>query len=639
MYKQCNYYLIISSSSPADQALPPSYFRNSPQPLSIQSHTGSGYDQISTMPSPAPTPGENAALQLVGMRALLLTKGTSAAIALGDAESMVCAASIGHSAPPLGCRLDVSGGFSGECVRNGNALRCDDAESDPRVDAESCSLLGIRSILAAPILSGTDVVGLLEVFSPEPRAFDDSCLALIARLAQSALPAPPACAPPNLLVELEPAHRVFFQNLSETLFPPRLAPLKRTSLPARFWGDVFVPSQVPWRRFFQSLAAQAVMTAALVGAVELGAFQASSVRPTPLNRADVVYYSPSEYARAVHAGAVPSIRQAALVVPHETREREAVPPEVRVKAEIRSLDLLLSGHSVLPAPPTVASSELRLGPGLALIAVVAPPPQLTYAAGRRTVGGLGGAAVVGPPPEAVGIVGRRTLAAPAVGVVEPPPSVSQVSGRAGGMQVGHIEAVGPAPQISAQDAPMRPSVVRASLNAPLTAMPPHSSAGVPPPTMRIASSNLADPMTHDPHPTNAPAETREQPALTKEVSVNFVGLALTLPSSSYFASHEVFIAEERTHSQSRLIKLIYEFLPYQERLSDYGPNYPDVDKLRVTRDPSCDEPVVQVVTGMRTASRAVSDRLQQSLQGVQASKLECYRTTADDYRRAHTHRR
>ena len=636
MYKQCTYYRIARHYQG-------SYFRNSPQPLSIQSDTGSGYDQSSTMPSSAPTTGENAALQLVGMRALLLTKGTSAAIALGDHESMVCEASIGRSAPPVGCRLDVSSGFSGECVRTAEALRCDDAENDPRVDAESCSLLGIRSILAAPILSGNKVVGLLEVLSPELRAFDDGCLSLIARLAQSALPAPSACTPPNFLVEMEPAHRVFFRNLSETLFPPRLAPLKRTSLPARFWGDVFVPSQLPWRRFFQSLAAQALMTAALVAAVELGAFQASSVRPQTVDRADVVYYSPSEYARALHAGtgSAPSMRQAALVVPRGSRERETVPPEVRVKAEIRSIDLLLSGHSVFPAPPTVASSELRLGPGLALIAVVAPPPQLTYAAGRRSVGGLGGSAVVGPPPEALGVTGRRTLAAPAVGVVEPPPAVSQVSGRSGGMQIGHVEAVGPAPQISSQEAPMRASVVRASLNAPLTAIaPPHGSAGVPPATMRVASSNT-DPMARDPRATNAPAaETREQPAQTKEVSVNFVGLALSLPSSSYFASHEVFIAEERTRSQSRLIKLVYEFLPYQERLSDYGPDYPDVDKLRVTRDPSCDESLPQVMTAMTKSSHAVTDRLQQHLSGVnvQAGKLECYRTTADDYRRARSRR-
>ncbi len=167
------------------------------------------------MHSPA-TIGENAALQLIGMRALLLTKGTSAAIALGDEESMVCEASIGRSAPPLGCQLDVSSGLSGECVRTAMPLRCDDAENDPRVDAESCGLLGIRSILAAPILSGTGVAGLLEVFSPEPNAFDDNCLGLIARLAQSAVPAPPTYTPPNLLVDTRAgASRVLPQSFGD----------------------------------------------------------------------------------------------------------------------------------------------------------------------------------------------------------------------------------------------------------------------------------------------------------------------------------------------------------------------------------------------------------------------------------------
>jgi hypothetical protein len=48
--------------------------------------------------------------------------------------------------------------------------------------------------------------------------------------------------------------------------------------------------------------------------------------------------------------------------------------------------------------------------------------------------------------------------------------------------------------------------------------------------------------------------------------------------SSYFSNYEVFIAEQRvTRHQSRLIKLVYEFLSYQARLSDYGPNYPGIE--------------------------------------------------------------
>ena len=56
--------------------------------------------------------------------------------------------------------------FPGSAFAGGRALRCDDSEDDPRVDAVICRRLGIRSIVAAPIRYEREVVGLVEVFSP-----------------------------------------------------------------------------------------------------------------------------------------------------------------------------------------------------------------------------------------------------------------------------------------------------------------------------------------------------------------------------------------------------------------------------------------------------------------------------------------
>ena len=78
---------------------------------------------------------------------------------------MVCVASAGPDAPSHGARLQVDSGFSGECVRKGKLLRCDDTETDSRVDREICRVLGIRSIIAIPIRRVDTVIGLLEVFS------------------------------------------------------------------------------------------------------------------------------------------------------------------------------------------------------------------------------------------------------------------------------------------------------------------------------------------------------------------------------------------------------------------------------------------------------------------------------------------
>lgn len=130
-------------------------------------------------------------LQLTAERALALTRATGAAIALseGSDSEMVCMASAGSDAPPFGTRLHVGSGFSGECVRTGRSLRCDDSETDDRVDREGCKALGIRSMVAVPIRPGNKVTGLLEVFSPQPYAFNANDISALQQLTGSILPA------------------------------------------------------------------------------------------------------------------------------------------------------------------------------------------------------------------------------------------------------------------------------------------------------------------------------------------------------------------------------------------------------------------------------------------------------------------
>jgi putative methionine-R-sulfoxide reductase with GAF domain len=123
------------------------------------------------------------ALRLLALRALTFTRATGAAIALTEGSSMVCRASAGEDAPGVGARLTVGSGFSGECVRTGQLLRCEDTETDPLVDRESCRRLGIRSMVAVPVRWGEPVIGLLEVFSPQPYAFSTNDPIVLKRLA------------------------------------------------------------------------------------------------------------------------------------------------------------------------------------------------------------------------------------------------------------------------------------------------------------------------------------------------------------------------------------------------------------------------------------------------------------------------
>ena len=127
-----------------------------------------------------------AVLSLVASRSQSLLRASGAAIALAakDPGTMICRASAGPSAPPVGATLQVGSGFSGECVRTGKILRCDDTETDERVDPQSCRALGIRSMLAAPLRLGERVVGLLEVFSAQPNAFGENDSGVLQRFAE-----------------------------------------------------------------------------------------------------------------------------------------------------------------------------------------------------------------------------------------------------------------------------------------------------------------------------------------------------------------------------------------------------------------------------------------------------------------------
>jgi hypothetical protein len=126
-----------------------------------------------------------AALALIASRACSITRGTGSAVALAGEHGMTCRAVAGSNVPQIGALVNVSSGFTGVCIRELRSLRCDDTACDPRVDAEACRELGIGSILAAPILYERDLVGLVEVFSTAPHAFDAGDLAVVERLAQT----------------------------------------------------------------------------------------------------------------------------------------------------------------------------------------------------------------------------------------------------------------------------------------------------------------------------------------------------------------------------------------------------------------------------------------------------------------------
>ena len=116
-------------------------------------------------------------ISIIAERAQALTRATGAAIALRQGNEIVCRARTGRTAPDIGCRLQTDRGLSAECVRTGEVLLCPDTEFNPRADLATCRHLGVRSILVAPLRHFRRTLGVFEVLSSTPNAFDHNDVA------------------------------------------------------------------------------------------------------------------------------------------------------------------------------------------------------------------------------------------------------------------------------------------------------------------------------------------------------------------------------------------------------------------------------------------------------------------------------
>jgi GAF domain-containing protein len=124
-------------------------------------------------------------LAIIAQRAQAFTNASGAAIALSEGiqDEIVCKARSGSSSPEVGAVLRVDGSFTGLCIQTGRELRCDDTETDTRVDTLAVRGLGIRSMVITPIRDENKPVGVLAVFASTPHAFTITHVAVLKTMA------------------------------------------------------------------------------------------------------------------------------------------------------------------------------------------------------------------------------------------------------------------------------------------------------------------------------------------------------------------------------------------------------------------------------------------------------------------------
>lgn len=358
---------------------------------------------------------------------------------------------------------------------------------------------------------------------------------------------------------------------------------------------------------------------------------------------------------------------------------------------------------VPPPPSVQNAGNSARGEGITSLSgagtnVVPPPPSVQgggNAAGDPRLGSLAGAGaqVVPPPPSVQGLVnssgtGHGDWPSPTgLQVVPPPPSVQGSDGPAGTMRsLGRAGSAGAGARLGSgsgdgsQIIPPPPSVEGAGNNADAGGRLGSLSGGgsqivPPPPSVEGAGNNAGaggrlgslseggSQIVSPPPPsggtgnsgaggaakatdpqlvassTKAAGNNENRPTI-EELPLASLGLVFAAPGTSFFSNFEVFVAKRRVgKDQLQLMKLVYEFLPYQRRLSEYHLDDlpPRVIKLRVIPDPSCNESLGRIIEPHTEAARTgkAYPQLPPELRSADLNAvLPCYRTTAEDFQKA-----
>jgi TonB family protein len=261
------------------------------------------------------------------------------------------------------------------------------------------------------------------------------------QLAETEAPAPDLL----LLIAPDPWFQTFLRNLQDLFRQPDSVSQPPESAPGAFWPDVFVDRGLPWRRFLQSGAYHVLALALIWAGSRFLALQPHTTTQPTFPKADVVYYTPSEYLPPLdtrRASSAPARKadpeyspQPIISVPPEADNRsqtlfthkDVTPPNIQLQRDLALPNVVAwSGKPQLPigpAPAVPASEITRLAPRMER-SIIAPPPDLQA-------------------------IKRETLQAPQEAVIAPPPDVeARSTRRLGDLNIGRSSVIAPAPQLA-----------------------------------------------------------------------------------------------------------------------------------------------------------------------------------------------
>jgi TonB family protein len=279
----------------------------------------------------------------------------------------------------------------------------------------------------------------------------------------------------RLVIPRESWLAIFLENLRGQFARDNLPSLPEDTDPAAFWSDVFVDRSLPWKRFLQSAAYHVLMLAVIWSGSRFLALQPHVTAPTNFTRADVVYYTPSEYLPPLDTRR-PEAAPARKADPeYSAQPIISVPPEADNRSQTIVTPPSIQLHNDVALPNVVALLEKMPGDARMPIgpAPAVPASEISRIAPRME------RSVVAPPP-AVNDGSHKTVSMSQAAVIAPPPHIELTdTRRLGDLNIGHSSVIAPAPQLTLDQQRALPGRTSTAINrgsAQVIAPPPSLGA-------------------------------------------------------------------------------------------------------------------------------------------------------------------
>jgi len=112
-------------------------------------------------------------MSLVAERLSQFSGASGAAIGILDGKRVRYRAAAGAMVLPAGTEVPLEKALCVDCLRTGNVLRCENVNTEGRINQEACRRRGILAMLAVPVFHDGVVAGSLELYFPETRTFTE----------------------------------------------------------------------------------------------------------------------------------------------------------------------------------------------------------------------------------------------------------------------------------------------------------------------------------------------------------------------------------------------------------------------------------------------------------------------------------